>query len=362
MSDKTEPISPPTIADVAERARVAPSTASVVLRDRPEARVSPATRERILEAAKVLNYCPNPVARSLRCRKTRTVGLVINKVRWYECLEFIIPIEEFFRSHRHHVVVAFSALDAEEERRHVEEMARGWVDGLLLQPVGHADLGVFDRYAALKTPIVLLEGPDGSRLPCVKKNRQEGVRRCVRHLHGLGRRHIGLALASLEDFQSRERIEGYHEALTELALPDKEELLFASSDPTGDCYEMGKAMTEAVLSRTPPMDAIICANDLIAMGLMYGLRERGLDLPRELSVVGFNNMSGMQNHFIPLTSVEQHYEDVARNAAELLWHLMNTERNGAPRTVSSTPDLVVRESCGAGIFARSSTDKGDRGT
>ncbi|MBE7560661.1 LacI family DNA-binding transcriptional regulator [bacterium] len=343
-----------TIKDVAQRAKVATSTASMVLRQRPSALISEATRQRVLEAARELNYRPNLSARSLRSRKTFVVGMVMTRLRWHDCLELAYPVEEFFRAHDYHVITGFSNADALEERRYVEEMTNGRVDGVMVQPVRTLNPSVLEFYETMDFPIVLLDGPDGTRLPSVKKNRQEGIVLAVRHLYSLGRRHIGLGIVSPRPsyFSGKERLEGYRRVLEELGLPYEEELLL-SGGSSPDYFKDGRELAADVVAHMPPMDAIICANDVYAIGLMQGLAERGVKVPEDISVMGFTNLAASEYQSIPLTTIDHNHELIARTAAQMLWDLMCWPEGEAPPepvTIVVPPRLVVRESCGARLF------------
>ncbi len=343
-----------TIKDVAVRAKVAASTASMVLREQPSPLISEATRERVLQAARELNYRPNLSARSLRSRKTLIIGLVMTKLRWHDCLELAFPLEDYFRAHNYHVLMGFSNNDPAEERRFVEEMLSGRVDGLLVQPVRRLDPKLLEFYQTLSIPLVLLDGPDGTTLPSVKKDRQKGIVLAMRHLYRLGRRHIGLGVVTRGVFSGRERLEGYHQALDELGLSYDEQLILPGGN-SWDYFKDGCDLAGDVCAQMPPMDAIICSNDVYAIGLMHGLKERGVSVPRDISVVGFTNLAASEYQTIPLTTIDHHLDRIARSAAEMLWNLMNLPEGAEPpepQTFVMEPKLIVRESCGAGLLSQ----------
>ena len=345
-----------TIKDVARRARVAISTVSTVLHGKPTTRISAPTQARIREAARKLGYRPDRSARSLRSRKTRIVGMIMNKLRWHDCLEFIFPIESFFKKREYDLIIGFSEGDPREERRHVSDMASGWVDGLILHPVYHKHLKAFEYYRSLKVPIVLIAGPTGTGMPCVTQNRPMGIILCMRHLHQLGRRHIGLALSDRSGFWVDERLRGYHLALQQLGLPFDENLLLFDDACTSsvDSFAVGYNLALKARALLPRLDAVICENDVDANGMICRLKELHIDVPRTLSVVGFSNLSTGLYNSIPLTTIDQRYEELTRAAAEMLWELLDApsrEGPAEPRTFMPEPRLVVRESCGAHLFA-----------
>ena len=340
-----------TIRDVAERAGVSISTASMVLQVEPDSRITKATQERVRQAAQELHYRPNLAARSLRSRKTFVIGMIMNRLKWHDCLEFIFPVEGLFRPRNYHVFMGFSHGDPAEEQRYVEEMTHGRVDGLILQPADRGDSGSLDYCTSLSIPVVVIEGPDGLDLPSVKKNRAEGIAICVRHLHGLGRRHIGLGMIS-EGYSGNERLEGYRRVLSELQLPFEKDLILPGGCGT-DLFQVGYQLAVEVVE-VPRMDAIICSNDLYAVGLIDGLRERGLRVPQDISVVGFTNLPSSRYNPVPLTTLDQQYERIGRTAAEMLWERIQAGEGELPppvEQVSIVPKLIVRESCGAGLVA-----------
>jgi len=347
-----------TIKDVARRAGVSISTASMVLRTEPNPRISKATRERVQKAAEELNYCPNFAARSLRSHKTFVIGMVMNRLKWHDTLEFIFPVENYFRPLNHHVIMGFSEDNVDEERRYVEEMTHGRVDGLILRPVDRSDVSSLEYFASASIPVVLIDGPDRVSLPSAKRSRADGIVLCMQHLYRLGRRHIGLGMIS-GGFSGLERLEGYHSALEELGLPFEEDLILPGAGKQGDLYEIGYELA-ADVKAVPRLDAIICSNDLYAVGLIRGSADCGVRVPEDISVVGFTNLPASRYNSVPLTTVDQQYERVAQKAAELLWEQMNVPEGEAPppaRHVNLRPRLVVRESCGAGVLMPDSEPK-----
>jgi LacI family transcriptional regulator len=327
----------PTLRDVAREAGVSPITVSrVVNRERL---VSPNTAAKVKEAILRLGYEPNEMARSLRERRSRTIGLMIADISnpfYAECAK---AVEEVAREKGYSVVLCASAESAEIEREYVGLLARGRVDGLLLVPAssGRGYLKE-ERYAGL--PMVALDRPieDVATDTVLVKNR-EGTREAVRHLVGHGHHSVAFVGGHEHLYTVRKRLEGYREAVREANL--QEILCFGAVDVASSAR-----MVANLLHAPSRPSAIFAWNNLAALGALRAIEERGMDVPEEVALVGFDDSDWAALLHPRLTLVRQPAYELGRQAAELLFERLQSTDMLAPRTVVLPTELVVRESCG----------------
>ncbi|MDJ1642742.1 LacI family DNA-binding transcriptional regulator [Streptomyces pakalii] len=292
----------PTIGDVAALAQVSKATVSFVVNDRPG--VSPQARRRVRAAMDDLGWQPNAGARALSTRRWQTLGLVIRRPP--ELLstdpffpQFVAGIETGLAPLGYALVLQVVP-DAESERRAYERLAGdGRVDGVFL-----TDLRVDDPRPTLVTELdipALIVGPpqEGSGVPSIGVDDGSGIRQAVRHLRSLGHRRIGHVCGAEGYVHTESRRIAWSEALAEAGLPD---LPPAKADFTG---ASGAQATHRLLDRDDPPTAIVYANDLMAIAGITAATSRGLRVPEDLSVVGFDDIPLADCISPPLTTARQ---------------------------------------------------------
>jgi len=339
-----------TIKDVAREAGVSVSTVSVVLRGAKNPFISQGTAERVRAAAKALGYRPNLAARSLRAKYSHTVGMVTHITRGLSA-RTIAEIELLLRNHGYDLLLGFSDNTPEREWRYIDKLYGVRVDGLLIAPSRYKEEESLEHYRAILAPIVLIDGPENPDFCCTKKDRAAGIGILLRHLHGLGRRKVALSLVRDMGYGNRERLEGYRQALGALGLPcDERRLLWCTPAPIVN----GSEVVTGILERRGEIDAVICSDDFMAADVITGLRAAGVDVPGDVSVVGFFDNPNLSASFeVPITTLRHDFIAMGRKACELLLERMKRPANEEPLpavTWSPVPELVVRESCGAGVL------------
>ncbi len=319
-----------TIAEVAARAGVSTATVSRVLSG--AANALPATRDRVLAAARELDYRPSGIARALKRRETRTLGLLVTDIGnpFYPLVARAVEAAADARGYG--IVLANGGDDPERELRHLELLLERRVDGLIV-----ASSRVTRRHAAwlrrLPIPIVLVNTTAGAGLPAVLTANRRGGRLAAGHLVALGHRRIGYIGAPPEHPASSLRRRGVLDA-----LPPKARTTVVE----GDGGVEGGAAAVAELVRAG-VTGIVAYNDLTAIGALRGLRRAGVAVPDRVSVVGFDDIEMAAWTDPPLTTIRQPTEELGRWAVERLVH---TLRGGppAPERHLAEPELVVRGS------------------
>ncbi len=324
------------IKDIARAARVSHPTVSRALRHSPL--VNPDTAERIRQVANVMGYWPNAVARGLVTRKTRTIGVVVTTIADPFIGEIVSGIEEMADGHGYSVILANSNADPAREVRVVQSFQERRVDGIL---VAASRVGAL--YARLlgqlKIPIVLINNqhPDEFIHSVVIDNVAASLQ-AVEHLIGLGHRRIAY-LGDQFGFQSdTERFAGYRQALALADYPFLPELIVhGDGRPEG-----ARLAVEKLLVLPVPPTALFCYNDMSAIGALRGIRAHGLCVPRDISIVGFDDLVLASYVDPPLTTVRQPKRQMGLTAMEILLRLLSD----APQEniVRMKGELVVRQS------------------
>ena len=332
----------PTLRDVANRARVHPSTVSRALNGSTRELVNPATVRRILKAAEDLGYEPNSLARSLKTNRTMTVGMLIPDLTNPVFPPIVRGIEDGLADEGYTLVLANTDGDPAKERRIVGVMRGRKVDGLLLA-TALRDYPLLEELVAAGVAVVLVNRTsEQPTVPSVTPDDHAGMGMAVRHLVSLGHRriaHIGgpqsmtTGLARHHSFLSWMRVAGVEPdpALTTFAAAFRE--------------QAGAAACEELFGRTTDFTAIVAANDLLALGCYDALHARGLIIPDDISVVGHNDIPFADNFGPPLTTVRIPHYEIGVKAAQLM--LESLRSPGSPlAAVHLAPSFVLRASTG----------------
>lgn len=336
------------LRDVARRAGVDPSTASRVLRGDPSQQVRPETRERILDAARELAYRPNALARGLRTRRTDTIGLIIPTLDNLGFSEVTHGIQAAAAAQGKLVMVvdagaaAGAADDGEQAAAAAYErlIGDGRLDGLIVAFATLDDRQVA-RLSAQGVPLVLVNrrtiGVHGS----VVVDDTRGTALAVEHLASLGHRRIGFVGLDIDTDTARRRVNGYRTAMGAAGLPI-EERWSAAGEPTVDG---GRAAIGRILAATRKVrpTAVVVASLMSAVGVLSGLRDAGIRVPEQVSVVAFNDHPFAEHTAPPLTTVRMPNERMGEEAVRLLIDALD----GAPVgdvVIDDAPELIVRRS------------------
>ncbi|BCJ69335.1 LacI family DNA-binding transcriptional regulator [Polymorphospora rubra] len=329
------------IKEVARRAGVSLGTVSNVL-NRPNS-VAPATRQRVLDAIAELGYVRNDSARQLRAGQSRTVAIVVLDVANPFFTDVVHGAEQVIEEAGAMLIVCNSGEDSARERRHLELLEEQRVRGVLITPVAHGVQPNLERLHNRGIPVVLVDRGSGQASRCsVAVDDLLGGRLAMEHLLDQGHRRIAYAGGPFSIPQVADRHAGAAAALTERAVAT--ELHVAS---TGSLtVAAGRRAAEELL--TLPAGhrptAVICANDLIALGVLQQLTERGLRVPDDVAIVGYDDIEFAGAAAVPLSSVRQPREQLGRTAALLLLEEAEADLVHRHRHVVFQPELVVRRS------------------
>jgi LacI family transcriptional regulator len=312
-----------TIKDIARELGISPSTVSRALKDHPD--ISPQTKKAVNELAEKLNYQPNIVALSLRQSKTNTLGVIIPELVHFFFSTVISGIEDVAYKALFNSRVDGMLISVSRETNNFEH-----IEGILAKGV---PMVFFDRvYENANSSTVIVDDLSGAK-EATHHLIEQGCKR-IAHLEGPP--NLGI---------TKQRLEGYLEALREAKMPIHKELIV--SCPLGTIEE-GKIATEQLLQSSNPPDAIFATNDPAAMGAMQAIKEAGLKIPKDIAVVGFSNWFFSALLDPPLTSVDQPGFEMGQEAAKLLIRQIEFKskdnEDPTPETKILKTRLIVRES------------------
>ncbi len=329
-----------TIIDIARHTGVSKSTVSLVLKGSPAVRSE--TREAIHAAMAELGYVYNRSAANLRTARTDFVGMVINDLMNPVFAELAVGLEDAFFQAGFVPLLANTNEDVTRQARLIHSMQEQGVAGMVISPVGGPGVAEMLDAARFRAPVVTtMRRLAGSSLPYVGQDNFVGARLAVEYLLELGHRRIAF-LSGLENITTRrERIEGYQTALQGAGIA-LDPALIIEGPPT---RAGGAASLAAALSRASPPTAALAYNDLVAIGAIGLLRERGLEAGRDVSIVGFDDIAEAEFNAPPLTTIACNTRGLGSTAADLLRQII--EGGAAPTGhIIGAARLVVRKSCG----------------
>ena len=318
-------------------------TVSRVINESP--RVSAGTRRRVEAAVAELGYVPNRLARGLSRRKTGALGLIVPDVANPFFTLVVRGAEEVAWRAGYHVILCNTQADLERERGYLEDMLAFQVDGLLIAPVSDRSRPNLRGLARNKVPFVLVDRSiSGFECDLVQGDSIAGARRLIEHLLGLGHRRIGMVTETNEVSTARDRLRGYREALEEGGVGFRPELVAETSaiDPGA-----AEDATRRLLELPEPPTAIFAVNNVVALGVAEAGRATGLEIPRDLALVCFDDIEYASRLSPFLTVMAQPAETFGTIATQLLLDRLSGRVGERRRIVVLPADFLVRESCGA---------------
>lgn len=323
-----------TIKDIAREAGCSIRTVSRVLND--ASNVSEETRARVLAITRLRNYSPDPHAQSLKTKRRRTIGVIVNSVTSDVNRQRVETVARLFNTAGYAILVSY-ADDITVEEEVVRRFAARTDAIVVFTNLQSRRSAVLDDFTDKGFPFILVDPPVSGPYPSVTIDRASGYREAVSHLVALGRRGIALVI---EEFRSLDRIEGYRQGLAEAGLPFDESLVVRA----GKGFRGGRDAAAAVLAlkETRSISAALCHNDKVATGVLSFLAERGLRVPEDLALVGFDDDDYSAYTCPPLTTIAQGGSDVGVYIFEQLFNRIELGGPIANRTFHTS--LVLRRS------------------
>jgi LacI family transcriptional regulator len=329
-----------TIKDIARVAGVAPSTVSKALNGSGE--VSEATRANVAAIATRLGYRPNAIARSLKVRRTHTLGVITNDRDGAFTTAMVHGIAEVASSHSFGVFLCNSYGGVTKERQHIELLLDKQVDGIIMTGFKVEERGAPAAPTGAVPLVYLYSYTAATESPCILPDDEGGARLAAEHLIGLGRNRIAFINGPPSYEATHLRLTGYQSALDERGLVPDSALVVTSGDWNQDS---GFRLAHELMAQPERPDAILCASDDLAAGAILGLTELGLKVPQDVAIVGFDDRPFAAHLPIPLTTVALPLLEMGDVAAQKMFEALSGEQ--VENELLRVPcRLVIRASCG----------------
>jgi DNA-binding LacI/PurR family transcriptional regulator len=326
---------PVTIKDIARVAGVSHTTVSRALKGNPA--ISSETTDRIQQLARQMGYVPSAVAQSLLSRRTHTVGVVVTSIADPFVVQVVEGIEQVAQDAGYSVFLSCCYNDPEREVAVVETFQRRRVDAIIVTASRVGSLYSF-QLDKIRVPIVLINNQEeGEYLHSVAIDDMQGAQLAVEHLLALDHRQIGYIGTNGRPKSNERRLVGYQIALERVGLPVNPALIILQAG-YGD-LEQGQAGLDALMANGAT--AVFCYNDRTAIGLLMACRQRGVSVPKQLSVIGFDDIEPVLYTTPPLTTVHQPRLKLGQLAMSMVLKLLNGEKT---QDQVLPCELVVRES------------------
>ncbi|OUS75018.1 hypothetical protein B1748_19135 [Paenibacillus sp. MY03] len=339
-----------TILDVAKLVEASPATVSRVLSgsDYP---VSEAMREKIKKAAKQLNYTPNLVGRQLKTNTSMTIGIIVPSISNPFYSEVVLGMEEIARQKGYHVLLCNSHQDIELEKNYFKTLLENQVRGVIISSISQ-ETGVLTEYSEKGGCVISIDqAQENPTVFQVNYDYRRGGYMAVQHLLELGHRRIAYVTAPLDRPSRLGIYKGYQDAMREYEANVSEELVRVADKQEGRYYDgkyefnNGKKLAKQLLELSPDKrpTAILACNDSTAMGVMYELREQGVRVPDDMSVMGFDNVDLSIMTAPPLTTIEHPKAEMGKFACNMLFQVLEGDA-GNIQEIMLQPKLVLRQS------------------
>jgi LacI family transcriptional regulator len=323
-----------TLNDVALRSGVSYQTVSRVINNHPS--VAEATRKRVLQVIAELDYRPNRAARSLVTRRSQTVGIISYGIEYFGPAQMVMNIEAAVRRRGYGLALTtIEELSLPELSRAISDLVSQNVDGIvMITPIASIDLKVIIALCAA-TPVVMVDIDPSERIPSVAIDQRHGAQLATQHLIDLGHRHLCEISGPLNWYDARLRHEGWLATLKESGLAPG---LSFEGDWTA---AGGYAAMRQLLDKGKEFSAVFVGNDQMALGAIRALREAGLRVPHDVSIVGFDDVPEAAYFDPPLTTVKQDFRALGQQSIEYLMRLIGRATT-SPNQCVLYPHLVVR--------------------
>ena len=329
-----------TIRDVAREAEVSVATVSRALNGREN--VAPEVRAHVQAVAARLRYVPHSAARSLITRRTQTIGALLPDMHGEFFSELIRGIDRAARAQGYQLLLSSSHGDAGETAAALQSML-GRVDGLLIMSP-HADPGFIEEHLPDELPAILLNPVHGhTRLAALAVDNRAGAHAMTQHLIHCGHREIAFISGPKGNLDSEERLQGFLDAMQTL-LPNRAPQMIAGDFTEESGYRAGSALA----NQPQRPQAVFAANDSMAIGCLFALREAGLHVPEDIALAGFDDIPTARYTQPPLTTVRVRIADLGGRALDQLVAEIGNDAAATRNHVVQmlAPELVLRSSCG----------------
>jgi LacI family transcriptional regulator/LacI family repressor for deo operon, udp, cdd, tsx, nupC, and nupG len=325
---------------VAKQAGVSIATASRVINNSENVR--PNTKAKVQQAIEDLNFHPNRVAQRLRStqRKSKLIGLVLPDIQNPFYVDVIRGVEEFAYKNNFAVMIGNFGQDEKKEKLYLEILQSEEVDGFIVAPSHGKDENIANLIDKGYSVVCIDRGLTNVDVDLVKVDNIKGAFEAIEYLIKLGHTKIAHITGHPQIPTTLERIEGYEEAMRKYDISiDKKLIMNSNSD-----YESGSELMKKLLELPKPPTAVFTANNLLTLGALQTIHNKGLKIPDDISIIGFDDMYWSLSLNPPLTAIKQSGCDIGKRAAEILLQRINDPQRSNMSVILNT-ELKIRKSC-----------------
>ncbi|CDQ38098.1 LacI family DNA-binding transcriptional regulator [Virgibacillus salexigens] len=329
-----------TIADVATYANVSKSTVSQYLNKRYDY-MGADTKKRIEAAIKALGYSPNIIARSLKQKSTKTIGVIVANILHVFSTQVIRAIEDYCNASNFHVIVCNADDDPMKEKRYIEMLRAKQVDGIIAFPTGE-NIDLYQGLLEENYPFILMDRlVPGVAMDAVLLDNEKAVHLAIEQFIKAGYKKIGMISPPMEQpvTPRRERMEAYKTALKKYGIEFRPAYL-----ASGEITDMHIRIKEMLTLADPP-EAILALNDRVLFELLQYTKDHQVQIPADLAIIGIDDVSFASFYSPTLTTIAQPAFDMGKKAAQLLFNQIQGDSRSETNVYRFAPQLMERESC-----------------
>lgn len=327
-----------TIKDVAKLAGVSTTTVSHVINKTRF--VSEDTSKLVQDAIQQLNYSPSAVARSLKVNTTKSIGMIITTSETPYFAEIVHAVEEYCYQQGYSLFLCNTQNKFQKISNHLDMLVKKRVDGILVMCSEYTQdsMNLFESFSTL--PLVVMDwGPNSSKMDVIQDNSFEGGYLATKYLIDCGHKEIGIIAGDLNKTTAKTRYDGYVKAMNEAGLSINPDWVLEGHFEPEDGFEcMNK-----ILAQNKLPTAVFCCNDVMALGAISAIGEKGLSVPQDISIIGYDDIHASRFYAPPLTTIHQSKMRLGIMAMDLLIARM-TDKNKEPAKIEMHPELVIRKS------------------
>ncbi|MCP4182188.1 MAG: LacI family transcriptional regulator [Hyphomicrobiales bacterium] len=329
-----------TLTTIAKHLEISTATVSLALRDSPL--IAELTRQRVKTVAQEMGYIYNRRAAALRTSKSGIIGVVIHEIMNPFFAEILIAIEDELRLNTQTFLLCNHRDQLDIQTDFIHTLMQFGADGVIISPAIDTTADDISKIEANNLPVVMIaRSVNGVKVPTFRGDDKKGIYMATRHLLRSGHKDIAFIGGRRETSTGRDRRAGYLTALEEVQIPPRPEFQMGSESTRLAGYQCIMTMFAKGIKPT----AVVCFNDLVAIGVMNGLRDMGLEPGRDVSVTGYDDISEAEISAPALTSVWNGQQEVGRMAAKAMISILAGEEPARERVLIE-PQLRIRESTG----------------
>jgi len=329
------------IRDIAKKLNISESTVSRALSNHH--RISEETKEKVKKLAEELNYRPNLIAKSLKIKTTKTIGLIIDDITNPFYPEIVKGCEEAANKNGMNIILCNSDYNPEKENDYLNILLSKRVDGILIMPAGKK-LPIIKLLKEANTPLVFIDIKPSEKInvSCVYTDQEYGAYVATKYLIEQGHKKIAI-INGPSSFSSCQQLEnGYKKALEDFGIPIKKEYIKIFDLKASGAYEAMKSLLSIEKNNRPT--AALFISDISAVAAYDAIFESGLKIPDDFSVVGNDDIPTSKNFSPPLTTISHPKYEMGKKAVELLINELNQKKSQSFNQVRYIPELIIRKS------------------